>query len=143
MKEVKGDLWKLPWADVICITTNGYVKANGRAVIGRGCAREAVIQYPIIERWLGSSIRKYGNHVVDLGIHDGKQLFSFPVKHNWWEKADIELIKRSALELTDRISFWHKVLLPRPGCGNGHLSWDEVKPAIESILPDNVWVVSK
>lgn len=142
MKEIKGDLWTIP-ADTICITTNGYVKANGRAVMGRGCAKEAIERFPIMQRWLGSSIRKYGNHVCDLGIFMERQFYSFPVKHNWWEKADLDLIRRSCIELNERIAGWNKVLLPRPGCGNGGLRWEDVKPEIAPLLPDNVFVVHK
>jgi hypothetical protein len=32
------------------------------------------------------------------------------------------------------------VLLPRPGCGNGHRTWDEVCPVIEPILDDRFTV---
>jgi len=31
--------------------------------------------------------------------------------------------------------------LPRPGCGNGHRTWEEVKPLLDG-LPDNVWVIT-
>lgn len=141
MKEIKGDLWTTP-ADVICITTNGSVQSNGKAVMGRGCALEAKTKFPVMEKWLGSSIKKYGNHVVSLGIFMERSFFSFPVKHNWWEKADIELIKRSCTELTERIEPWNKVLLPRPGCGNGRLKWEDVKKVIAPLLPDNVLVIS-
>jgi len=37
MKELRGNLFHTP-CDVICITTNGFVKRNGEAVMGRGCA---------------------------------------------------------------------------------------------------------
>lgn len=142
VQEVKGDLWKLP-ADVICITTNGTLNKSKKATMGRGCALEAKTKYPVIQKWLGLSLIKYGNHVVDLGIHDGKRIFSFPVKNNWWEEADIKIITRSAWELRDRIEPWNTVLLPRPGCGNGRLQWEDVKPCITEILPDNVFAVSK
>lgn len=33
-------------------------------------------------------------------------------------------------------------VLPRPGCGNGRLTWEQVKPVIK-FLPDNVWVISR
>ena len=141
MKEIKGDLWTTP-ADIIVITTNGYINKKGEAVMGRGCALQAKTKYPVVARWLGKNIEEHGNHVFNLGIHDGKNIYSFPVKHNWWEEADIELIKRSCKELAGRIEKWHKVLLPRPGCGNGKLKWEDVKKAIAPLLPDNVLVIS-
>ena len=39
MKEITGDLWdyyRRPM-HTICITTNGTIKKNGKAVMGRGC----------------------------------------------------------------------------------------------------------
>lgn len=37
MREIKGDLWRYYAAGVpCCITVNGFVKANGCAVMGRG-----------------------------------------------------------------------------------------------------------
>ena len=39
MKEIRGDLFTQE-ADTICITTNGFVKANGECVMGRGCAKQ-------------------------------------------------------------------------------------------------------
>ncbi len=143
MKEIKGDLWSLPGFHVICITTNGYVNSRGRAVMGRGCALEAKTRMPGLDLMLGKSIKKHGNHVLLFGLYEGCDIVSFPVKHNWWEKADIELIKRSCAELVDRLEPWHKVLLPRPGCGNGHLDWNEVRAIISPLLPDSVYVVSK
>ena len=40
MKEITGNLFDQT-ADAICITTNGFVKDNGRCVAGRGCAKMA------------------------------------------------------------------------------------------------------
>lgn len=141
MNEIKGDLWELP-TDAICITTNGYVRKDGKAVMGRGCALEAKELVPGIDRILGRSIMQLGNHVYPLIDYKGRMIYSFPVKHKWWESADMELIKRSCIELNHLIPF-RKVLLPRPGCGNGKLSWTDVKPLISRWLGDNVWVVHK
>ena len=52
MIEVVGNLWTYA-ADFRAITTNGTVKFDGRAVMGRGCAREATQRYPKIARQLG------------------------------------------------------------------------------------------
>jgi len=153
MLEAKGNLWGFP-NTVVCITTNGFVKSNGRAVMGRGCAKEARDRYPGIDLALGSLIRKYGNAINllnwemhDMGFDLDRIIFSFPVKHNWWEKADIDLIKRSAVELNN-LKYNNKewldanFVLPRPGCGNGQLDWADVKPVIAPILDDRITVVT-
>lgn len=144
MKEAKANLWTFP-AELKCITTNGFIKRDGTSVMGRGCAREAALRYPDLPAILGRSLADQGNHVTELKYH----ILSFPVKHNWWEKADLELIRRSAEELQGIINFRYDnlqaingVVLPRPGCGNGHLTWEQVKPILESILDDTVTVVT-
>lgn len=144
MREIKGDLWELgsTFPDpVFCITTNGSVKSNGDAVMGRGCAYEATKLYPGIQRTLGTLINKYGNVVQFIGMTN---ILAFPVKHVWWDKADPGLISLSAASL-ESIAVCERntlFLLPRPGCGNGGLKWAEVRPLLE-FLPDNVLVVSK
>lgn len=141
MKEIKGNLWdyfEKP-NTVIFITTNGFVKNNGEAVMGRGCALEAKVRFPDLPKILGRLIRFHGNKPIALRFG----LWSFPVKHNWWEKADIELIRRST-EVLNKVANNAKdwtFVLPRPGCGNGKLTWGEVKPILE-VLPDNVLVIS-
>lgn len=72
-------------------------------------------------------------------------LFTFPVKHEWHQKADLDLIRRSAEQLVVEVSKLTKrgpVVLPRPGCGNGHLSWDTVRPVLEPILDDRFHVIT-
>ncbi len=140
MIEVTGDLWTYP-ADYRLITTNGTVKKNGECVMGRGCAFEAKRKYPHLAKDLGELIQAYGNRVWGF---PNTNLISFPVKHNWYEKADLELIKRSTKQLEDiaRLDYGITYVLPRPGCGNGGRKWEEVKPIV-SILPDNVHVITK
>lgn len=142
MIEVFGDLWTYP-ADAICITTNGTVKKNGEVVMGKGCAYEATKRIPKIALKLGSLIGHKGNQVYVVN-NDEPWLISFPVKHNWWETADIELIEKSACELVSWTNFygWDSVVLPRPGCGNGKLAWDDVKGVIAPILDDRFKVIT-
>jgi hypothetical protein len=138
--EVTGNMWDIP-ADAYCITTNGFVKKNGEAVMGAGCALEAKQRYEWLPLKLGKSISCYGNHVFEFG--DG--LVTFPVKHKWFEKADMLLIQKSAVQLMELVegSGWKKVILPRPGCGNGRLKWDDVKAVLTPILDERIYIVSK
>lgn len=147
MREIRGDIFKLLETnnfDGFCITTNGFVKSNGECVMGRGIALTCKQMFPNIARNLGSLIRMHGNHVHKLGMYNSSTIFSFPVKHNWWEAADIKLIERSCVELTQMLDKLHleSVLLPRPGCGNGRLNWNDVKPVIAKLLDDRVIVAT-
>lgn len=68
-------------------------------------------------------------------------LVAFPVKHHWRDRADLALIERSAGQLVElaNLEGWQRVALARPGCGNGGLAWDDVKPRLTCL--DNRFVV--
>jgi len=141
MLEEKGDLWEME-ADARCITTNGTVKKNGEAVMGKGVALQLKTQHPDFAFNLGRCLTRDGN-MVTYTPH--LQLFTFPVKHNWWEVADIELIKISCTQLMLILNYcseMKRVLLPAPGCGNGGLAYEQVLPVIRPLLDDRVVVVS-
>lgn len=141
MIEVYGDLWSYP-ADVRVITTNGMVRKDGGCVMGRGCALEAKNRYKGIDLVLGRMIKVEGNHVHFLMAMADFTLYSYPVKHKWFEAADPDLIVRSAEELAELVHGDSQVVLPRPGCGNGSLKWDQVKPLLEKILDDRFHVIT-
>lgn len=138
MKTTCGDIWELS-ADYRVITTNGIVKSNDAAVMGKGIALQAVKRYPGIDFELGERIKKFGNHVLALS----NNLISFPTKHDWKQKSDLHLIKRSAEELA--FMFGQQtditILLPPPGCGSGGLKWRDVELIISKILDDKFTVV--
>jgi hypothetical protein len=135
MREILGELWSYYGREpyIVLVTVNGNLRSNGKAIMSKGCAAEARLKIPGIERLLGAHLHGYG---------------TFPVKVNWWEKADLALIVQSAGELAKMAAhkkFADKIfILPRPGCGVGKLQWSEVKPLLEACqLPDSVWVISK
>jgi len=174
MLDSKESLWYfLGNSDAVCITTNGYVKKDGTAVMGKGIALQAVEQWPEVSRILGDLIRRKGNRVHILeGIPnylEKAKLVSFPVKPKsivyngenlaksinwgkfkigqslpgWMAKGDIRLIEKSCkqlLELTDK-NKWEKVVLPKPGCGAGELTWNVVEEILEEYF-DNRFIIS-
>ena len=138
MKIHVGNLWTAE-ADFIGITTNGTITKAGNAVMGRGVALQAKQMFPGIEKELGTMLTNYGN--VCHWLRSGS-MFSFPVKHNWWEKADINLIALSVKTLVVRgeSSPYKKFAIPLPGTGNGKLKPEQVWPLMKK-LPNNVTVV--
>lgn len=162
MKEAKGNIFYTD-CDAVCITTNGFIKANGENVMGRGCALEAARMIPQLPKILGTKIRNNGNRVHILYEQNNTFLCSFPVKPGsvqfngtnvvnhmqskfkvgdyvpgWAAKADPKIIQHSAIqlkELADQMN-WKTVVLPRPGCGAGELKWADIKPLLEEILDD-------
>jgi len=96
MRTLSGDIWDWYGKSTIVISTNGFVKNNGECVMGRGVAFQAKNRFPPLPRLLGRHIGLHGNGVFLFLQYD---LITFPVKHNWWEKADPILIERSAKQL--------------------------------------------
>ena len=146
MREIIGDIWsfhdKNEW---VAITTNGSVKKNGECVMGRGVALEAKSKSPNIERELGAHILKHGNVCFWMPF---RKIVTLPVKHQWFEKADIDLIIDSCKRLVEvHWSEWAEegslLYLVRPGCGNGQLRWEDVRPKLEKILDDRFVIVEK
>lgn len=151
MQEVRLNLWDCAGM-IRCITTNGDVKKNSECVMGRGNALEAKNIYPGLARLLGQKILDSGNvpHILitepSLQTPPGPnpiiRLVSFPVKHHWYEQADLTLIAESARRLLLLIPPDGIVMIPRPGCGNGGLKWDDVKVVLRPILRDDRFLIA-
>ncbi len=141
MPEITGDIWDYAGTSVIAITTNGSLTRGGRAIFGRGVARQAALRYPALADELGKRLAEQGNHVFDLG----NRIVSFPVEETPWSLPDLRLIARSAgelRELADR-SGWQRIVVPRPGCGGGGLSWQDVKPLLDACFDGRFLVISQ
>lgn len=152
MKEVYGDVWEYP-VRYICITTNGDVRKNGAAVMGRGVALQAKQRFHGLDFRVGAVLSISGNRMFtfyvdwDRRTSEGKpiHIVTFPVKHHWYENADPILIEKSAqaLKLFALSCPSDIFVLPRPGCDNGGLKWYQVKPILENVgLPDNIHVIT-
>lgn len=133
---VHGDIWgeytRRP--DVyLVIPTNGSVRRDGCAVMGRGLALQAARRFPEISMVLGHALQDsglYGPRVVLLP----HRLLAFPVKWNWNESADLDLIERSA----GKLAAWlrrseESIVMPCVGCGNGRLAWARVRLRLEAL----------
>ncbi len=145
MKETTGNLWEAE-ADLRVITTNPIVRtSDGAAVMGRGCAREAKERITGLEYHFGKLLKEHGNRVMRLtNPKKGAALASFPVKNHWKEAAVPALIECSArqlVELADKFGY-EKIVLPRPGSGNGKLSWEDVRPLLADVLDDRFTVIT-
>jgi len=141
MLEVAADIWSYLDGAVIAITTNGTVTPAGRAVFGRGVARQAAERFPGLAEIMGRLLLDQGNHVLYLGCG----IVSFPVEETPWSLPDLRMIARSARELRELTdsSGWQRVVVPRPGCGGGGLAWKDVRPLLEACLDDRFIVTSQ
>lgn len=140
MIEVTGDIWEHLGSAVIAITTNGSLTRDGKAVLGRGVARQALAHLPDLPQRLGILIATGGNHVHDLG----EGVVSFPVEETAWSLPDPRLIARSARELRDRADLegWERIVVPRPGCGGGGLNWKDVAPLLTTVFDGRFMVIA-
>jgi len=144
MRKETGDVWEAYNAGLwIIIPTNGFVKNDGSAVMGRGLAWQAKERFPCLPFDLGERLKEYGNHVF---VFSRYRLITFPVKHNWMEIADLQLIEKSCKQLQEIFKYNLSglptpVYLPKVGCGNGKLDWNVVKPILEKYLDDRFVVV--
>jgi hypothetical protein len=139
MKEAKGDMFAeyLSPEVVYVITTNGYVKNNGEAVMGRGVAKVAAQLRKNTPSILGDLLLAHGNIPFVLPGN----FVTLPVKHKWSEKADLELIEQSLIKFRNLYYTYgwrdRQIYVPRPGCGNGQLQWEEVRPLMERFTRDS------
>lgn len=150
MLELHGnyDIFTLPQrGEAVCVTTNGIVKQNGYAVMGKGIALQADNLFHVSYK-LGQYLETYGNRAFNLGVVTRDSipfyLFSFPTKHHWKEDSDITLICKSAEQLVEMCNKFNvtKCYLPPVGCGCGNLNWENtVKPWLSQILDDKFIVV--
>lgn len=166
MHEITGDLFESEQADAICILTNGFVNAQGSNTMGKGCALGAKQRWPGIQLAVGHHIRSGGNHCRILTVDGSDEvknsvclvtptpistihlvpyhILTFPTKHHWSESSDLKLIERSCSQLMTYVNArgWKSVVLPRPGCGAGGLSWEnEIRPLISDILDQRIYVI--
>ena len=144
VREDHGNIWELQ-GDAVCVTTNGIVKEDGRAVMGAGIAKQCLEKYPGVDRVYGNQIKLYGVkiHTLVLDFVTYQRIVAFPTKQHWQSPSDLSLIERSAKQLMSytELNNLTNVLLPRPGCGLGGLEWSEVKELLTPILDERIIVV--
>lgn len=142
MKEINYDgnifLLPKPVKDACCVTTNGDIRRNGKAVMGAGIARYCRDHFTAVDSMLAMKLKSGGNHVHHLGYHTapgGSEflLMSFPTKEHWTEDSKPGLIRQSckeAVRFADDYKLEH-IYMPCPGCSNGRLDyWTDVRPIL-------------
>ncbi len=142
MIHVQGNIWDFHKAGHwIAIPTNGSVRNDGKAVMGRGLAQEAAQKFPGLARLLGLRLQR-GSNIPYL--FSQYKIVTIPVKHKWRDNADLDLILQSCRNLKHLTAInFYPLYIPHLGCGFGRLSWVDVKPALEQALSDDFIVVSR
>lgn len=143
MKVIKGNIWDFHDEGFpIIVTTNGDINASGKCVMGRGIAEQAKKRWPCLPKTIADHIKKHGNVVGWFGDYN---LFSFPTKHHWYLKSDLDLIEQSCRQLR---GMWDLssdpsliICMVKPGVGNGKRRWEEVEPILDRHLDDRFIIV--
>lgn len=113
-------------ADIFTIPGVIVVPTNTKGVHGAGLAKEALLRNLITP----------GRGEFDMSPlcgGEGPEVITFPTKFNWWEKADIELIKDSFQRLAKVVDlyYYHQFKLPLVGLGHGEADIEIVVPMIK------------
>ena len=149
MLEITGNIWDLhEKGEWIGIPTNGNINKDGLAVMGRGVALQAAQRFPNLREDFGGALHSNGN-VPNIFID--YRIITLPVKYNWWEKADLVLIERTAIKVYKMIvnniycfpseHLQSKIYTVRLGCGNGGRAWEEVKPILEKYWINDRFII--
>ena len=115
---------------------------NCVGVMGKGIALEFKNRYPKMFESYKYLCKKGEVKVGSLFVWKDphtKHIINFPTKQHWRNKSEIEwidsglqVLRKSMLELFPDKS----IAIPKLGCANGGLSWEDVKPLIETHLGD-------
>lgn len=148
-------------ADCICVTTNGTIKSNGELVMGAGVAKQFYDKFKDLDiarilankLYKGTPLKKM--HVVnnadnicykaiDAKDNHGTHVLSFPTKHHFMDKGDLDLIIKSAKRAVVFADMYNldNIIIPSPGTGCGKLNEDDVYKELDKIL-DNRFTIIK
>ena len=128
---VKGDIFNSP-AQVLTNTVNCV------GVMGKGIALEFKIRFPkLFEDYkvrCEKELVKPGHPY--LWEDDKVQVLNFPTKRHWKDESLIQDVEKGLKYLSTNFSKMgiQSIAMPALGCGNGGLSWEEVRPLFEKYL---------
>lgn len=137
---IEGDIFSSP-AQVLVNTVNTV------GVMGKGLALSFKQRYPKMFEAYRSACEKKQLRVGKLMLwyEPDHWILMFPTKENWRYPSRLEYIEKGLATFVR--SYAEKqitsIAFPKLGCGNGELSWDDVRPIMEkylSPLPIDVYV---
>jgi len=139
------DLWKK--ADLWVVTTNGTVGKHG-LIMGVGAAKQAADKYHGLAAEAGKVValrtQRLNNRAYGFATLPNYPIGLFQVKYDWRDKAEMMLIRLSAVLLAVYADEFPTVSIrmnfPGIGYGGRISNRAEIEKALSSTLPDNVTV---
>lgn len=140
IKYIEGNIFDSP-AQVIVNTVNTV------GVMGKGLALSFKKRYPKMFEKYREVCEKHRFSIGQLMLfyEEDHWLLLFPTKENWRNPSKLEYIEKGLMKFVN--TYAEKgitsIAFPRLGCGNGELSWDDVKPIMEkylSALPIDIYI---
>ncbi|MBL8616326.1 MAG: macro domain-containing protein [Deltaproteobacteria bacterium] len=113
---------------------------NCAGIMGKGIAYQFRRAYPAMHKAYVADCKAGAVQLGEVrGYHEhGRLIINFPTKQHWRSKSRIEDVAAGLKSLRSYIvaNGVASVAVPPLGCGNGGLSWDDVKHLIEVELGD-------
>jgi hypothetical protein len=158
-QEVEGDFWceANQGADALVCTINTVCKNDGSLVMGAGIAKDFAEHFEWLpDRWGTRTQQMFGAPPVGMKRtypflepcepRDSQPtLIGIHTKYDWKDPSPFKLVDRSVKQLyiIVRAFGWKRVLMTRPGCGHGGLSWErQVRPLLEEVLDERFVVIT-
>lgn len=133
LRYVEGDIFNSP-ALVLVNTVNTV------GVMGKGIALGFKQRYPEMFAEYRQACDKGKVQIGRLMMWYGTDhwILNFPTKEHWRRPSRIEYIEKGLMTFCRKYADYNitSIAFPRLGCGNGELSWDEVRPLMERYLGD-------
>lgn len=135
----------IPGGDIFTSEAEALVNpVNCVGVMGKGLAKEFKARYPnmFAAYWImcKKCLLKVGTlHTYHRSDIAGPRLIiNFPTKYHWREASVIETIEAGLKVLAGQIirNKIRSIAIPMLGCGEGGLSWADVRPLIVERLGD-------
>ena len=118
------------------------VNCNG--VMGKGVALEFRNRFPDMFSWykdLCKARQIQPGHVYPYVDETNLTIFNMATKDDWWNRSEYDWVDSALQDLRDYMMVYYDnhdklLLMPPPGCGNGGLQWDMVKPMVKRHLKE-------
>ena len=128
---IEGNIFDSP-AQVIVNTVNTV------GVMGKGLALSFKQRYPEMFKRYRKACEKNQLTIGKLMLfyEPDHWVLLFPTKENWRNPSKLEYLEKGLIKFANTYADKNitSIAFPKLGCGNGELSWDEVRPLMEKYL---------